>query len=188
MKDIAFHITDIYQNSVRASATEIGIALRVEDSQLSLRIDDNGCGMDAETLKRATDPFYTTRTTRKVGLGLPFLIQNARQCGGDVHIDSTVGKGTSIEALFRLDNIDCPPVGNLPDTLMLCLGGNPQIDTRIKFEHQQQEFDISTHEIVLALDGIPVSHPSASTLVREILEANLEEVFGDSLTPRCIID
>lgn len=88
MKDLAFHLTDIVENGIRAGAGEIGIRLRCVGREFRMRIDDNGCGMDAETLERAVNPFFTTRTTRKMGLGLPFLFQNAEQCGGSAGVRS----------------------------------------------------------------------------------------------------
>ena len=82
MNNLSFHITDITANSIRANASEIGLSVEEQDTRIVIRITDNGLGMDAETARRVTNPFYTTRTTRKVGLGLPFLIQNAEQTGG----------------------------------------------------------------------------------------------------------
>lgn len=94
MNNLSFHITDIMANSIRAKASEIGLFIEERDLRITIRIADNGLGMDAGTIARVTNPFYTTRTTRKVGLGIPFLIQNAEQTGGAVSITSQPGKGT----------------------------------------------------------------------------------------------
>ena len=98
MNTLTFHITDIASNSVRAGATRILLEIAINEENTIIRIADNGCGMDAETIVRVTDPFYTTRTTRKVGLGIPFLIQNAEQTGGFVKISSQSGAGTEVTA------------------------------------------------------------------------------------------
>lgn len=100
MNNLSFHITDITANSIRANASEIGLSVEEQDTRIVIRITDNGSGMDAETARRVTNPFYTTRTTRKVGLGLPFLIQNAEQTGGSVTLTSEPGKGTEVRAVF----------------------------------------------------------------------------------------
>ena len=89
MNTLTFHITDIASNSVRAGATRILLEIAINEENTTIRIADTGCGMDVETITRVTDPFYTTRTTRMVGLGIPFLIQNAEQTGGFVKISST---------------------------------------------------------------------------------------------------
>ena len=100
MNNLSFHITDITANSIRANASEIGLSVEEQDTRIVIRITDNGLGMDAETARRVTNPFYTTRTTRKVGLGLPFLIQNAEQTGGSVTLTSEPGKGTEVRLSF----------------------------------------------------------------------------------------
>lgn len=178
MKDIAFHITDVTENCIRAGATEMHIGLRFEGAIFTLTIKDNGCGMSAETIRKATDPFYTTRTTRKVGLGLPFLIQNAEQSGGRVEIESEVGTGTEVKAIFDTSNIDCPPMGDLAGTLMIVITGNPQINTVLSIVSEKGEFEISTAELTEIMDGIPLGHPEVATMVRDMLTANIEEIFG----------
>lgn len=181
MKDIAFHLTDLTENGIRAGASEIGIRLRHLAGALYLRIEDNGCGMDAQTLQRAVDPFYTTRTTRKVGLGLPFLFQNAEQCGGSARVRSRSGRGTTVEACFPLGHIDCPPVGDLAGTLMLLVIGNPGVDIRIRLDCGSRRAGLSTHEIREALGDLPLGHPQVALHLRELLTSRLEEVFGSRL-------
>lgn len=177
MKDISFHITDITQNSVRAGAKRIDVELLQKNDVLSFVITDDGIGMSAETIARITDPFYTTRTTRKVGLGVPFLVQNAEQCGGSVHINSTIGQGTRVEAEFVLSNIDCPPLGNLASTLMMLLIGNPDIETTIHFQHDAKKFSISTSDLREAAGDIPIAHPTVANLLERILQDHLDTVF-----------
>jgi hypothetical protein len=137
--------------------------------------------MTEETIRRAMNPFYTTRTTRKVGLGLPFLIQNAEQSGGGVDITSEVGVGTTVRARFGTDNIDCPPVGDLAETMMLLITGNPAIDTVFTISAGGREFSISTAEIIEAVGGVPIGLPDVALMVRDIIDANLGEVFEGKL-------
>lgn len=179
MKDIAFHITDVAENGIRAGASEMRISIALDGPRLELTIADNGCGMSAETIRRAINPFYTTRTTRKVGLGLPFLIQNAEQSGGGVTIESQVGAGTTVKAVFMLDNIDCPPLGDLPGTLMLIITGNPAINTVFSVSEGDNSFEISTREISDAMGGVPIGHPEVSMLVKEIIAGNMLEIMGE---------
>lgn len=183
MKDISFHITDIVQNSVRAQATRIRIAIEREGSILQMEVTDNGCGMDSETLKRAVDPFYTTRTTRRVGLGLPFLIQNAEQSGGSATIESEKGVGTKVTARFDMSNIDAPPLGDIASTLMLAITGNPQIETEVVLASDDERFDIATSEIREAVEGLPLSHPAVAVMVEEILVDNAFRTVGKSIRP-----
>lgn len=181
MKDIAFHITDIAENSLRAGAKQVEVSLRLAGRELSLTIADNGCGMNETTLRRATDPFYTTRTTRHAGLGLPFLFQNAAQCGGGATIDSAPNRGTRVSACFRLDHIDCPPAGDLATTLALLLTGSPGVDVIVSFERDEHNFSLSSQEVRKALGEIPTEHPKAIAAVGEIFTGALADIFGNTL-------
>lgn len=181
MKDIAFHITDITENCIRAGAGHIEISLTLVGRRLEFTIKDDGCGIDEETVRKVTDPFYTTRTTRRVGLGLPFLFQNAEQSGGAAEVRSQVGKGTVVRAAFMTDNIDCPPAGDIPETLMQIVAGNPSIGVAIHFGCGGRSFDIFTADILAVLDGLPMGLPEVAVTIRDILSSNMEEVFGDCL-------
>lgn len=135
MKELSLNILDITQNSIRAGASEITIALD-EDAAgwLTLTIADNGCGMTEETLRRVRDPFYTTRTTRKVGMGISLLQLAAEQTGGTLTIESVhesidpQGHGTTLTATFDTKSIDFPPLGDIIDTLCVTIQGHPEID------------------------------------------------------------
>lgn len=176
MNNLSFHITDIATNSIRAAATEIRLDITVQSGLITLRVADNGCGMDADTLAHATNPFYTTRTTRKVGLGLPFLIQNAEQSGGEVTIDSTPGVGTCVTARFMATHIDCPPWGDLPGTVALLMTGNPEINLRFTYQSEVISFALSTDEILEILDGLPISHPQVTRSIKEMIKENVTAV------------
>lgn len=121
-------------NSVRAGADKIGIVLKEEDGWLTFRVTDNGCGMTREQVAHLSDPFFTTRKTRSVGLGVPFLKMLAEQTGGGLTIDSRAeaeypeDHGTDLTATFRLDHIDFIPLGNMIDTVTALIQGNPEIN------------------------------------------------------------
>lgn len=187
MNNLSFHITDIVANSIRAGATEVFIVISVDTTTITLEVKDNGCGMDADTIRRVTDPFYTTRTTRKVGLGLPFLIQNAEQTGGSVILDSTPGKGTTVTARFISTHIDCPPWGDLPATIATTLTGNPEVNINFRYkkcesQHRVVEsteepiettFSISTEDLKEALGDTPLSLPQVTLWVTEMIKENI---------------
>ncbi|MDL2266146.1 sensor histidine kinase [Parabacteroides sp. OttesenSCG-928-G07] len=173
MNDLSFHITDIANNSLRAEASEVDIDIREEGNRVILSITDNGTGMDEETLARARNPFYTSRTTRKVGLGLPFLFQNAEQTGGSVTIDSELGKGTKVTAVFHSDHIDMPPQGDLAGTMALLITGIPQINFVFHYQTGKGTFSISSMEIKDALGDIPISHSQVMLWVKELIQENI---------------
>lgn len=173
MNTLTFHITDIASNSVRAGATRISLEITIHEDHTAVRITDNGCGMDAETVSRITNPFYTTRTTRKVGLGIPFLIQNAEQTGGHVSITSEPGKGTAVTACFITSNIDCPPMGDLPGTVAMLISGNPGINVCFSYRKEELLFEISSEDLRSVFEDIPLSHPKVILAIREMIAANL---------------
>ncbi len=174
MNNLSFHITDIASNSIRAKAAVVEIAIREDARWITLCITDNGCGMDAGTVAQVRNPFYTTRTTRKVGLGLPFLIQNAEQTGGQVEIVSEPGKGTTVTARFAARSIDLPPWGDLPGTIAALMTGNPDTDICFSYGKDEEEpFTLSTHEVKEALDGMPLSYPSVMLWLREMIRENV---------------
>lgn len=170
MKDLSMHILDIAENSVRAGSTEVDVELYDQDNRLELVIRDNGCGMDAEMVRNITDPYMTSRTSRKVGLGLPFLKMNAEQTGGSVLVESEPGKGTCVRAIFMKDHIDCIPEGDVPSTLAALMTGHPGVNFRIRIDKNGESFDLSTKEITEILDGIPVSHPKVRVFIRNMLK------------------
>lgn len=170
MKDLSMHILDIAENSVRAGATQVDVELHYKGEMLEIIIRDNGCGMDAKMVEKITDPYTTSRKTRKVGLGLPFLKMNAEQTGGSVIVESEPGVGTLVKAHFMTSNIDCVPSGDLASTLASLITGHPDVDFRIKIIRDEKVFDISSSEIDEVLDGIPISHPKVGMFVRNMLK------------------
>jgi len=137
MEDLSLHILDIVENSLAAGASRIEIRITEDTRQdlLALEISDNGKGMDPETARRTLDPFFTTRTTRKVGLGLPLLAQAAEQAGGRLEVVSGPGRGTTVRAEFRLSHPDMKPLGDVAETLRAILAGRPGLS--LCFEHRR---------------------------------------------------
>lgn len=161
MKELSLNILDISKNSVSAGAKNIGISL-IEDEKgiLTISIIDDGCGMSKETVEKVSDPFFTTRTTRKVGMGIPLLILAAEQAGGEVKIISSTDEstcGTSITATFDTKSIDFTPVGDIVETICLLIQGNPEID--FVFKHKTTSFDVnlSTKELREVLGGVSLA-------------------------------
>lgn len=147
MEDLSLHILDVVENSITAGAREVGILIDEDNAEnrLSLEITDNGKGMDEEMRSKVLDPFFTTRTTRRVGLGLPLLAEAARQSGGGLELDSAPGRGTTVRAVFQIGHPDLKPLGDVASTLGAILAGRPELE--LKFVHRLDG------EIVASLDS-----------------------------------
>jgi len=169
MEDLALHILDLAQNSIEAGATAIEIDLLeyVAEDRLIIEVRDNGRGMDAETLGRVTDPFYTTRTTRRVGMGLPLLSQAARAAGGGVEINSKPGMGSRVKAVFQYHHIDRAPIGDMETTLMVLLASHPDLEIRFKHCVGNEVFELDGH--VLRAAGIDPAAPEGLAALREAI-------------------
>ena len=178
MKDLSMHIMDIVQNSTRAGASLVTIEVIEEPGadRLTIEIIDNGCGMDEQTLKRVSDPFFTSRTTRKVGLGIPLLMQNAEQTGGQVIIKSVVGEGTTVQAMFSHSHIDRPPMGDVAGTVALLISGNPSVEFVYKHKFNEQQFEFDSRVIKAELDGISIHQPRVVKFMKEMIHENLLEI------------
>ncbi len=160
MEDLSLHILDIVENSIRARASKINIKV-VEDTRrdlLTIEIKDDGKGIDEETMKKVLDPFFTTKATRKVGLGLALLKQSARESGGDVEIISKVGTGTRVKAIFNYSHIDRKPLGDIAATLVTLIAGNPEVDFICEHISDESKYRIDTEEIRIR-NKLDVSKP-----------------------------
>ena len=171
------HIMDILQNSTRAKATEITLEVLIDSAQdtLTLIFKDNGCGMSEETVKKVIDPFYTSRTTRKVGLGLPLLKQNSEMTGGSMAIQSKEGVGTTVTAIFGLTHLDTPPMGDLAGTIVLTISAYP--DIRFIFHYKRDDevdYVLDTDEVYEILDGVPINDPDVIASLKEMVEDNIK--------------
>lgn len=178
MRTISDHILDIAQNSVKAGATLIEIIVRefLNDDLYTVGIKDNGCGMTRETAMRALEPFFTSRTTRKVGLGLPLLRQNAEQSGGGVTIDSVPGEGTVVTATFGHSHIDRPAMGDIAGVFLLTVIGHPTICFIYRHITPKGEFTLSSDELRETLGDVPLGDAAIMQAVRELIVNNLENI------------
>ena len=178
MKDLALHILDILQNSVTAGATLIELEINEDPAKdaYSVKFTDNGKGMDAATVQQVTDPFFTTRTTRKVGLGLPLLKQNAEQSGGSLRIYSTPGNGTEVEAVFGYSHIDRLPTGDIAGTMALTVSSYPAIEFIYTHKTPDGTFKFDTKEIKETLEDVPISNPQVIAFMKDLIRENLEAI------------
>ena len=180
MKELSLNILDIAKNSVVANASLIGITL-VTDEQgwLTLTIKDNGCGMSAETVRNVTDPFYTTRTTRKVGMGLPLLKLAAEQTGGELRLSSSQDEeahGTELVVTFDTNSIDFMPVGDIISTVCILIAGSPEIDFEFKDKTPYREVSLRTAELRAVLgEGISLAEHEVQTWIAEYLKEQYEQ-------------
>ncbi len=153
MKELSLNILDIAENSVKAGATLVQILLAETSDTLTLTVADNGCGMTPEVLRGVTDPFYTTRTTRKVGLGLPLLKLAAEQTGGSVRLTSRyIGEdpenhGTEVVAVFHTDHIDFTPMGDVVSTILTLIQGSPEIDFLFRHQRNGSTVELDTRRL-----------------------------------------
>lgn len=180
MKEIALHLLDIVQNSVTAGADHVYITFDLaEDGMLSMLVKDDGCGMSKEFLEKVRSPFTTTRSTRKVGLGIPLLMQNAMLSGGDVQIESEPGKGTEITARFGTGSIDCLPLGDLASTMASIIMGSPEHpEFSLTCRSPKGEMCFSTEEIRPVLDGVSLAEPGVVQWIKESLEEEITPILG----------
>ena len=184
MKELSLNILDITMNSVKAGATRIRIAIDETDTTLTVTIEDNGCGMTDEIVQQLANPFYTTRTTRKVGLGVPLLTLAAEQTGGHVTIrsdtveESPDAHGTVVTALFRKDHLDFTPLGDMVSTMTTLIQGSPAIDFEFSHTEPGGAVSLDTAELRAVL-GEDVS--LAAFEVLQWIEAYLREQYGSTV-------
>jgi len=178
MRDLSMHIMDIVQNSLTAKATKVSIEI-IEDINIdtyTIIIEDNGIGMSRDYVLTISDPYVTSRTTRKVGLGIPLLKQNAERTGGSISIDSTEGEGTTVKAFFSIFHPDRPPLGDIAGTIVLLCAANPQTELTYRHTTQKGVYLYDTKSITEELDGISISEPSVVRFLKEMINENLEQI------------
>jgi len=178
VQDLSLHILDIVENSLAAGArrVEIRIAEDLPADRMTIEIVDDGCGMDEEMVKRALDPFFTTKTTRRVGLGLPLLAEACRMSNGQLCLQSCPGRGTTVRATFQRSHIDRKPMGNMGDTLITLIVGHPEVD--LFYEHRKDgaHFSLDTREIKAELGNVPLNDPQVVSALRASIFSGLEEL------------
>jgi anti-sigma regulatory factor (Ser/Thr protein kinase) len=178
MEDISLHILDVAENGIIAGADLIEITVEedLQKDRLEITIQDNGRGMEPEFVARVLDPFTTTRTTRKVGLGLSLFQQSAQEAEGDLTIDSTPGKGTRVVVFMSHSHIDRKPMGNMAETVTTLIEGNPDVDFVYVHKKDGKNYTLDTREIRSELEEIPMNNPQVVGLIRENLLAGSAEV------------
>jgi len=147
LEDLSLHILDIVENAIEARAKKIDILVIEEPSQdqLVIEIKDDGIGMDEEMSQKAIDPFFTTRASRRVGLGLSFMAQAAQEAGGGLQIESEFGKGTKVTATFQYHHIDRKPLGSMVETMTTLLLGNPDLDIFYTHKKNGKSYALNSH-------------------------------------------
>ncbi len=176
MEDLSLHILDIVENATRAGATLVEIRI-CEDSArdtLEISVRDNGRGMDPEMAKRARDPFGTTRTTRRVGLGLPLLEQAARETGGQLTLTSAPGSGTEVMARFVASHIDRKPLGDLGATLVTMILGSPNVEFVCEMDRNGETTTLDTRSLKAELEGTSITEPAVLALIKDLFRSSGE--------------
>lgn len=178
MNDLALHILDIIQNSLSAGSTFIKLTI-IEDIKgdcLTISIEDNGRGMSEDQLAKLSDPFFTSRTTRKVGLGVPLLKQSAEQSGGSIRIESQPGVGTTVTAYFQYSNIDRPPLGDVANAFILTVSSNPDVEFLLRYEVDGNEYIFDTVEVKEVLEGLPINDASIIRTLTDMVRENIKDL------------
>jgi signal transduction histidine kinase len=181
MRELSLHILDIAQNSITANANEIRIAIieDIENDKLIIRVKDDGKGMDKATLEKVVDPFYTTRTTRKVGLGLSLFKASAENCNGKFEITSELGVGTEIDAEFQYSHIDRVPLGNMAETIITIIQSNINIDLIYTHCYNHKKFALNTKDIKKTLGDLPINNMDVLIWLRGYITEALSEIASE---------
>jgi anti-sigma regulatory factor (Ser/Thr protein kinase) len=183
MNEISLNILDVAENCVTADASlvEIDVIADSESDSLTVKIIDNGRGMSEEVLKKVTDPFYTTRTTRRVGMGTSLFKMAAEYTGGKFEILSEVGKGTTVTAVFGLSHIDRMPLGDMTATIHSLITLHTGIDWVYRFKFDDNEFSVDTREIKEVMEDVPMNDPDVSGFIKDMLRENHAECKAQTL-------
>jgi len=177
MNELSLHILDICQNSIKANASLIKILVNEDTTtnKFEIIIEDNGCGMDEKTLSEVADPFFTTRTTRKVGMGVSLFKMAAEMANGSFTIHSIEKEGTKVHAVFEHDHIDRAPLGSIAETISILVLNEANIDIYYEHKYNIQNYVFDTREIKKVLDGIPFTNYEVITWIKNnIIEGILD--------------
>ncbi|HHX61878.1 MAG TPA: sensor histidine kinase [Epulopiscium sp.] len=175
MKELSLHILDIVQNSVRAKATEVEVTISEDliKNRLEIIIKDNGKGMPKDLVEQIKNPFATTRTTRKVGLGIPLLLEASQRCDGDLQIESEEGVGTTIRVEFTHDHIDRAPMGDVVNTITMLILSSSEIRYIFTYSINNKKFTMDTKEVEEILQGVPINDLSVIKWLEDYLKENI---------------
>lgn len=179
MKELCLNVLDIAQNSIVAKASLIALYVHEDTARdkLTITLRDNGCGMTEEQIKNVTDPFYTTRTTRKIGLGVPLFKMAAEMSDGDFSITSKNGEGTDVTATFLLSHVDRMPLGDMEGTMADLIYMNPELDFVYKRTRDERELNLDTRELKEILGDVPLNSPDVRVWLKEYLAEQLSELL-----------
>lgn len=178
MRELSLHILDIAQNSIKAEADNLRIAI-IEDlasDKLIIKIKDDGSGMDEETVTKVVDPFFTTRTTRKVGLGIPMFKASAEQCNGSFEISSKLGHGTELTAEFQHSHIDRVPLGNMAETMITVITANIELCVVYTHSIDDKTFTLNTKEIKKLLGDVPINNIDVIMWLKDYIKEGLDDI------------
>lgn len=180
MRELSLNVMDVAQNSIRAEAKLVAITVNESDKndRLSISIEDNGCGMTEEQVKKVVDPFFTTRTTRKVGLGIPLFKLSAEQTGGSFDIKSQVGKGTVTKANYVKSHVDMTPLGDINSTIEILIRCNPDTDFVFTHSTDNGSFTLDTRELREILGDVSLDTPDVLEWINQYLEEQTQIIFG----------
>lgn len=178
MQDFAMILLDVANNSLSAKADTITIVLKesAKEDRLTLSIEDNGCGMDEEALKRAADPFYTTRTTRRIGLGLAFFKGLAEQCGGSFALESKPNQGTRVAATVQRSHWDVPPLGDLAESLVALIQAKEDLTLSFHYQTDSASFLFHTDKIRAIIEDVPLNDPLILIWLKGYIQEHIEAV------------
>ena len=178
MRELSLNVLDIAQNSIRAEASLVTVELResTKTNELVICISDNGKGMTPEQLESVRDPFFTTRTTRKVGMGIPLFRMAAEMTGGSFGIESEVGVGTKTTARFKTDHLDFTPVGDMCSTVITLITMNLHIDFVYKRQIDGKEFTVDTRQLKEILGDVPLNEPSITAWIKDYITENTKQL------------
>ena len=179
MRELSLNILDIAQNSISAGASLITIEVNENTAEKTLLIDiyDNGCGMSEDQVQSVIDPFFTTRTTRKVGMGIPLFKMAAEQTGGNLEIKSELGAGTEIRATFKTDSVDFTPLGDVASTIQMLITMNIDRDFVYNLKVNEKEFVCDTRELKAILGDVPLDTYEVSQWILEFIKENTEVCY-----------
>ncbi|WP_316630271.1 ATP-binding protein [uncultured Ruminococcus sp.] len=180
MRELSLNVMDVAQNSVRAEASVVRITVTEsdKDDRLTIEIADNGCGMTQEQVQQVIDPFFTTRTTRKVGLGVPLFKLSAEQTGGSFDIQSEKGKGTTTTASYVKSHVDMTPLGDINSTVKILIQCNPDIDFVYTCTTDNGSFTLDTRELREVLGDVSLDTPDVLEWIADYLEENTKSIYG----------
>jgi len=180
MRELSLNVLDIAQNSITAGASLVEIELNIFEleDRFEIVIRDNGKGIEEEFLNKITDPFVTTRTTRKVGMGLPLFKYSAEQSGGRFEITSKVGIGTVVKGVYIISSIDRMPLGNIEDTLITLIISSNKVDILFSVKSDRGNGYLDTREIKKVLDGVPIDSIEVIEFIKNYIKENLSYLYG----------